>query len=444
MGIRAAAIPAAFSLLLLPLLAVREVSHDNLLDGDFLGVDPTACQDEPGLNCGEKVAMCNHATDGAEIRSRCRVTCGECTTPLGVPTNGSSTPSTQTNSSADDTLLETRIAAITAAANGSMTEDEAAKLAISGCKDSPEHADDCPSKQELCTSASYGAVTKRQCPLTCGVCQPDPASDETNIQAACTPEPIVASLDNKLLKASSRTDDDSGAGKARLQSESTSWVAGKQQQGQWLEVALPEEMTVTSIATQGRFNNDQWVKSYKLMYKTEHWDWYHGGKWMKGNWDRDDIKKHKLRPFKAKYVRFYPKKWHGKIAMRVEIWGCKEHATSATSLKKMTDTSKKIVNEHVDKATSMALDAVRKAAAEKDADLHITMKEAVKNATAAAKEAIEDAAKKAISKAVERATEMATVRIKHAARHAVVNPAEGTQSPLQTDFANAPDDEGRA
>ena len=43
-----------------------------------------------------------------------------------------------------------------------------------------------------------------------------------------------------------------------------------------------------------------------------------------GNFERNFVVVHRfLRPFKARYVRIYPKTWRSHIAMRVELFGCR-------------------------------------------------------------------------------------------------------------------------
>ena len=44
------------------------------------------------------------------------------------------------------------------------------------------------------------------------------------------------------------------------------WSAKLNNKGQWLEVNLGETTKVTMVATQGRYDYDQWVKSYKVAY----------------------------------------------------------------------------------------------------------------------------------------------------------------------------------
>ena len=46
-----------------------------------------------------------------------------------------------------------------------------------------------------------------------------------------------------------------------------SWSARQNDQNQWIQVHLGEEEVVTAIATQGRSNYNQWVKTYSVSYR---------------------------------------------------------------------------------------------------------------------------------------------------------------------------------
>jgi len=54
------------------------------------------------------------------------------------------------------------------------------------------------------------------------------------------------------------------------------WSAGRNDGKQWLQVYFGRETTVTKVATQGRYESDQWVMSYSLSYSVDgtHWAWY--------------------------------------------------------------------------------------------------------------------------------------------------------------------------
>ena len=51
------------------------------------------------------------------------------------------------------------------------------------------------------------------------------------------------------------------------------WCAGSNDGNQWLQVNFGRETTVTKVATQGRNNGVNWVRSYSLSYSTDgiHW-----------------------------------------------------------------------------------------------------------------------------------------------------------------------------
>ena len=54
------------------------------------------------------------------------------------------------------------------------------------------------------------------------------------------------------------------------------WSARTNNGNQWLQVYFGRETTVTKVATQGRYDSDQWVMSYSLSYSVDgsHWAWY--------------------------------------------------------------------------------------------------------------------------------------------------------------------------
>ena len=52
----------------------------------------------------------------------------------------------------------------------------------------------------------------------------------------------------------------------RIGSRTGAWSSRHNNKGQWLEVDLGETAKVTMVATQGRYDADQWVKSYKVAY----------------------------------------------------------------------------------------------------------------------------------------------------------------------------------
>ena len=48
-----------------------------------------------------------------------------------------------------------------------------------------------------------------------------------------------------------------------------SWSARRNDKNQWIQVDLGRQEKVTTIATQGRRNAEQWVKSYSVSYSSD-------------------------------------------------------------------------------------------------------------------------------------------------------------------------------
>ena len=54
------------------------------------------------------------------------------------------------------------------------------------------------------------------------------------------------------------------------------WCTRTNNGNEWLQVYFGRETTVTKVATQGRYDGNQWVMSYSLSYSVDgsHWAWY--------------------------------------------------------------------------------------------------------------------------------------------------------------------------
>ncbi|XP_020891874.2 EGF-like repeat and discoidin I-like domain-containing protein 3 [Exaiptasia diaphana] len=104
------------------------------------------------------------------------------------------------------------------------------------------------------------------------------------------------------------------------------WCAKRNRAGEWLQVDLGKKTRVQGVATQGRYKDNQWVKSYTLQYSNngKTFKKYQGGKVFKGNSDWHTVVKHNLNPpIYARYIRVVVKTWYGWVSMRMELYGCK-------------------------------------------------------------------------------------------------------------------------
>ena len=54
------------------------------------------------------------------------------------------------------------------------------------------------------------------------------------------------------------------------------WCAKSNDGNQWLQISFGRQTTVTKVATQRRYDYDQWVTSYSLSHGVDgaHWVWY--------------------------------------------------------------------------------------------------------------------------------------------------------------------------
>ncbi|XP_020628101.1 contactin-associated protein-like 5 [Orbicella faveolata] len=100
------------------------------------------------------------------------------------------------------------------------------------------------------------------------------------------------------------------------------WSALTNDQNQYLQIKFNQIFQITGAATQGRGDDAQWVKSYKLEYSTDGSTWTYYPDTLTGNTDQDTVVRNEVRVFEAMYLRFRPQEWNGHISMRVEVYGC--------------------------------------------------------------------------------------------------------------------------
>ncbi|KAL9978620.1 hypothetical protein ACROYT_G016157 [Oculina patagonica] len=108
------------------------------------------------------------------------------------------------------------------------------------------------------------------------------------------------------------------------------WCPKHKSTNQWLQVDLGEITAVTKVATQGRYNTEDRVKTYTLSYSVDgtHWTGYKQRateKVFAGNTDRNTVIAHSLKPhIDARFIRFHPKTHNHNIpCLRVELYGCR-------------------------------------------------------------------------------------------------------------------------
>jgi len=114
---------------------------------------------------------------------------------------------------------------------------------------------------------------------------------------------------------------------ARFNSQGTvtqigGWAALNNDVNQWLQIKFSQIFQISGVATQGRADAAQWVKSYKIEYSTDGSSWTYYPTTLTGNTDQQTVVRNEVKVFQARYLRFRPQSWQGHISMRVEVYGC--------------------------------------------------------------------------------------------------------------------------
>jgi hypothetical protein len=87
--------------------------------------------------------------------------------------------------------------------------------------------------------------------------------------------------DSRINASSEWWDGDWGPRKGRLHGNQC-WIAQPSDTNQWLQIDFEYKATVTEILTQGRSDEDQWVRSYTIAYSDDgvNFTTYKGDEWQ--------------------------------------------------------------------------------------------------------------------------------------------------------------------
>ncbi|KAI8512632.1 Low-density lipoprotein receptor domain class A [Branchiostoma belcheri] len=147
------------------------------------------------------------------------------------------------------------------------------------------------------------------------------------------PGDVPAKISDSALRASSR-DGEFFPRHARLnngqgQQQGACWSpAPGLDTDQWLQIKHDKVHKVVGVVTQGAYNLERWVTSYTLAFSVGGLTWTpatdggsgEGELVIQGNTDSHRYSRHLLdKPMYALYTRFYPRTFHNRIALRVEI-----------------------------------------------------------------------------------------------------------------------------
>ncbi|XP_038651431.1 discoidin, CUB and LCCL domain-containing protein 1 isoform X1 [Scyliorhinus canicula] len=111
------------------------------------------------------------------------------------------------------------------------------------------------------------------------------------------------------------------------------WAASSDNEEEWLQIDVGERRNITGIVTKGSTNNGYnfYVKTYKISYSKDGKSWriYKSknskeGKVFEGNTNDQQLVRNNFIPsFVGRYIRIKPLTWSQRIAMKVELIGCK-------------------------------------------------------------------------------------------------------------------------
>ncbi|XP_029385915.1 contactin-associated protein-like 5 isoform X2 [Echeneis naucrates] len=144
--------------------------------------------------------------------------------------------------------------------------------------------------------------------------------------------PLVSALPHSSFQSSSQSSVSYAAYNAKLNRRDGAggWSPMVTDQEPWLQVDLREQVEVTAVATQGRYDSWDWVSSYLLLYSDtgRAWKQYRhedGVGRLVGNVNSESVVQNKLsHPVRTRFLRFVPLDWNpsGWMGLRVEVFGC--------------------------------------------------------------------------------------------------------------------------
>ncbi|TDH06556.1 hypothetical protein EPR50_G00114610 [Perca flavescens] len=144
--------------------------------------------------------------------------------------------------------------------------------------------------------------------------------------------PLVSTLPQSSFQSSSQSSVSHAAYNAKLNRRDGAggWSPMVTDQEPWLQVDLREQMEVTAVATQGRYDSWDWVSSYLLLYSDtgRAWKQYRHedgvGRFV-GNVNSEAVVQNKLsHAVRMRFLRLVPLDWNpsGWLGLRLEAYGC--------------------------------------------------------------------------------------------------------------------------
>ena len=83
----------------------------------------------------------------------------------------------------------------------------------------------------------------------------------------------TGNVSDSQLVSTSNLDNDTDARYGRLNQPNSAWIAGIDDENQWIEVRLLRQTTMTGVLIQGNPTSDRWVTKFQIKYSLDHGSW---------------------------------------------------------------------------------------------------------------------------------------------------------------------------
>ena len=83
----------------------------------------------------------------------------------------------------------------------------------------------------------------------------------------------AGNISDSQLSSSSNLENDTDATYGRLNQPDSAWIAGINDENQWIQVGLLQQTTITGVLIQGNPTFDRWVSRFQIQYSLNNVNW---------------------------------------------------------------------------------------------------------------------------------------------------------------------------
>ena len=96
----------------------------------------------------------------------------------------------------------------------------------------------------------------------------------------------TGNIPDSQLSSSSNLDNDTDATHCRLNQPDGAWIAGIDDENQWIQVGLLRQTDITGVLIQGNPTSDRWVSKFQIQYSLNNVNWV----FVKNEADDNEVK----------------------------------------------------------------------------------------------------------------------------------------------------------